>query len=136
MTPEEARKCKVVAKMYRALKQENEQLRQELAEKNRIDLRMATEDQQVFALVNHQKPDIKVVPAHTQSKPVFDFDTAMIEPIPVEPKTKWKMTFGVLLLSAAGLLIWIAYRYGWLDLLIFMTIAVTMILVAYHYGWL
>ena len=54
MTQEEAMKCRYVAKMYRDLQKENEKLRRELDEKNRIDLRMNVEDEQVFSLIKCQ----------------------------------------------------------------------------------
>lgn len=52
MTQEEALKCRQAAQLYRALQKENQMLRMELEEKQRIDLRMYQEDKEVFALVN------------------------------------------------------------------------------------
>ena len=51
MTYEEAMKCRQAAQLYRQVKQENERLRQELEEKNRIDLRMNVEDAEVMAIL-------------------------------------------------------------------------------------
>lgn len=128
MTKEEAMKCRYVAKMYRDLQKENEKLRRELDEKNRIDLRMNVEDEQVFSLIKCQKPVhgyVSVV--HSPVKPVFDFDTAEIEPVDAEfictegegrsegAGLGYLSRFGILVLLEGA--VFLAHHFGWIDLI-------------------
>ncbi|MDD6966357.1 MAG: hypothetical protein PUK18_02485 [Firmicutes bacterium] len=131
MTKEEAMKCRYVAKMYRDLQKENEKLRRELDEKNRIDLRMNVEDEQVFSLIKCQKPVhgyVSVV--HSPVKPVFDFDTAEIEPVDAEficteeqggrseASLGYLARFGIFVLLESA--VWLAHHLGWIDLIMAM----------------
>ncbi len=145
MNQQEAMKCRQVAQLYRALQQENQRLRDELAEKHRIDLQMAAEDLQVIALVNRRKPDSEVTAAvSVPAKPIFDYDTAEIDEVLGElveyeetekPRTKRKLGFYIkfVLLVIAGCIIWIAHHFGWMDFLIYFTLMVVLFLVANYY---
>lgn len=128
MTPEEARKCRYAAQQYQEMKAENAQLRRELAEMRRSDQQMSAEDAQVFALVNaHNRPKPRLAVAATPSKPPFDFDTAEIEPIQFEPaeqpiyaKVSYLVRFVLFLILES--LIWLAHHFGWVDLVLTLTI--------------
>lgn len=128
MTPEEARKYRYAAQQYQEMKAENAQLRRELAEMRRSDQQMSAEDAQVLALVNtHHRPKHRSSVAATPSKPPFDFDTAEIEPIQFEPaeqpiyaKVSYLVRFALFLILES--LIWLAHHFGWVDLVLTLTI--------------
>lgn len=128
MTPEEARKCRYAAQQYQEMKAENAQLRRELEEMRRSNQRMSAEDAQVLALVNtHHRPKHRSSVATTPSKPPFDFDTAEIEPIQFEPaeqpiyaKVSYLVRFVLFLILES--LIWLAHHFGWVDLVLTLTI--------------
>lgn len=144
MTEVEAMKCRIVAQQFRALQAENQKLRDELAEKHRIDLRMQREDEEAFALVNNRRPQIEVVNSPVPVKPLFDFDTAEIEPLdadlievveparPVLSKEAWiYIKFMLLVLVGCG--IWTAHHFGWLDLVATLGITIFLFLLANYF---
>lgn len=128
MTPDEARKCRYAAQQYQEMKAENAQLRRELAEMRRSDQQMSAEDAQVLALVNtHHRPKHRSSVAAIPSKPPFDFDTAEIEPIQFEPaeqpvfaKVSYLVRFVLFVVLES--LIWLAHHFGWVDLVLTLTI--------------
>lgn len=139
---EEAMKCRQAAQLYRALKQENARLRQELAEKNRIDLRMNAEDAEVLAIVNgHNHPKSRYSVVTKPTKPIFDFDVAEIEGIDGEiveileyehffnnPKFRYYVRFALFLVIEC--VVWIAHHLGWVNLLTALTIAIFVFLLS------
>lgn len=138
MNKEEAMKCRRAAQLYRALKQENEQLRQELMERERIDLRMNAEDAQVLAIVNaHSHPQPRLAAVATTLKQPFDFETAEIEPVDVhykqisEPLPK-RVTFlaKFALFVIIECAVWVAHHLGWVDLVAAMAISVFVFLLS------
>lgn len=131
MTPEEARKCRYAAQQYQKMKAENAQLRSELEEMRRSNQQMSAEDAQVLALVNtHHHPKPRLAVAATPSKPPFDFDTAEIEtikPIQFEPaeqpifaKASYLVRFVLFVILES--LVWLAHHFGWVDLVLTLTI--------------
>lgn len=128
MTPDEARKCRYAAQQYQEMKAENAQLRRELAEMRRSNQQMSAEDAQVLALVNtHHRPKHRLPVTATPSKPPFDFETAEIEPIQFEPaeqpiyaKVSYLVRFVLFLILES--LIWLAHHFGWVDLVLTLTI--------------
>ena len=134
MTYEEAMKCRQAAQLYRQVKQENERLRQELEEKNRIDLRMNAEDAEVIN-ARHPHPQLAVV--STPSKLPFDFDTAEIEPInaeyeqisePIPEKLMYLARFYLFVIIECA--VWVAHHFGWIDLVATLAISVFVFLIA------
>lgn len=77
MNHQEVMECREGAKLYQALQRENQRLRMELEEKQRIDLRMYQEDKEVFALVTANRQIHPATPSEA-AHPVFDFDHAEI----------------------------------------------------------
>lgn len=147
MTEVEAMKCRIVAQQFRALQAENQKLRDELAEKHRIDLRMQREDEEVFAMVRSCTPKLEVVEAPVPVKPLFDFDTAEIEPLdadlievveparPVLSKQAWiYIKFMLLVLVGCG--IWTAHHFGWLDLIATLGITIFLFLLASYFRFI
>lgn len=137
MTNEEAMKCRQAAQLYRQVKQENERLKQELAEKNRIDLRMNAEDAEVIAIVNARHPQPQLTVVSTQSKMPFDFDTAEIEPIdveyeqisePIPEKLMYLARFYLFVIIECA--VWVAHHFGWIDLVATLAISVFVFLLA------
>ena len=137
MTYEEAMKCRQAAQLYRQVKQENERLRQELAEKNRIDLRMNAEDAEVMAIVNARHPQPQLAVVSTPSKLPFDFDTAEIEPIdveyeqisePITEKLMYLARFYLFVILECA--VWVAHHFGWIDLVATLAISVFVFLLA------
>lgn len=137
MTYEEAMKCRQAAQLYRQVKQENERLRQELAEKNRIDLRMNAEDAEVMAIVNASHPQPQLAVVSTPSKLPFDFDTAEIEPIdveyeqisePIPEKLMYLARFYLFVIIECA--VWVAHHFGWIDLVATLAISVFVFLLA------
>lgn len=137
MTYEEAMKCRQAAQLYRQVKQENERLRQELAEKNQIDLRMNAEDAEVMAIVNARHPQPQLAVVSTPSKLPFDFDTAEIEPIdveyeqisePIPEKLMYLARFYLFVIIECA--VWVAYHFGWIDLVATLAISVFVFLIA------
>lgn len=137
MTYEEAMKCRQAAQLYRQVKQENERLRQELAEKNRIDLRMNAEDAEVMAIVNARHPQPQLAVVSTPSKLPFDFDTAEIEPIDVEyeqisesipEKLMYLARFYLFVIIECA--VWVVHHFGWIDLVATLAISVFVFLLA------
>lgn len=137
MTYEEAMKCRQAAQLYRQVKQENERLRQELAEKNRIDLRMNAEDAEVMAIVNARHPQPQLAVVSTPSKLPFDFDTAEIEPIdveyeqisePIPEKLMYLARFYLFVIIECA--VWVAHHFGWIDLVATLAISVFVFLLA------
>ena len=137
MTYEEAMKCRQAAQLYRQVKQENERLRQELAEKNRIDLRMNAEDAEVMAIVNARHPQPQLTVVSTPSKLPFDFDTAEIEPVdveyeqisePIPEKLMYLARFYLFVILECA--VWVAHHFGWIDLVATLAISVFVFLIA------
>ena len=137
MTYEEAMKCRQAAQLYRQVKQENERLRQELEEKNRIDLRMNAEDAEVMAIVNARHPHPQLAVVSTPSKLPFDFDTAEIEPInaeyeqisePIPEKLMYLARFYLFVIIECA--VWVANHFGWIDLVATRAISVFVFLIA------
>lgn len=137
MTYEEAMKCRQAAQLYRQVKQENERLRQELAEKNQIDLRMNAEDAEVMAIVNARHPQPQLAVVSTPSKLPFDFDTAEIEPIdveyeqisePIPEKRMYLARFYLFVIIECA--VWVAHHFGWIDLVATLAISVFVFLIA------
>lgn len=137
MTYEEAMKCRQAAQLYRQVKQENERLRQELAEKNRIDLRMNAEDAEVMAIVNARHPQPQLTVVSTPSKLPFDFDTAEIEPVdveyeqisePIPEKLMYLARFYLFVILECA--VWVAHHFGWIDLVATLAISVFVFLLA------
>lgn len=137
MTYEEAMKCRQAAQLYRQVKQENERLRQELEEKNRIDLRMNAEDAEVMAIVNARHPHPQLAVVSTPSKLPFDFDTAEIEPInaeyeqisePIPEKLMYLARFYLFVIIECA--VWVANHFGWIDLVATLAISVFVFLIA------
>ena len=137
MTYEEAMKCRQAAQLYRQVKQENERLRQELAEKNRIDLRMNAEDAEVMAIVNARHPQPQLAVVSTPSKLPFDFDTAEIEPIdveyeqisePIPEKLMYLARFYLFVILECA--VWVAHHFGWINLVATLAISVFVFLLA------
>lgn len=137
MTYEEAMKCRQAAQLYRQVKQENERLRQELAEKNRIDLRMNAEDAEVMAIVNARHPQPQLTVVSTPSKLPFDFDTAEIEPIdveyeqisePIPEKLMYLARFYLFVIIECA--VWVSHHFGWIDLVATLAISVFVFLLA------
>lgn len=137
MTYEEAMKCRQAAQLYRQVKQENERLRQELAEKNRIDLRMNAEDAEVMAIVNARHPQPQLAVVSTPSKLPFDFDTAEIEPVdveyeqisePIPEKLMYLARFYLFVILECA--VWVAHHFGWLNLVATLAISVFVFLIA------
>lgn len=137
MTYEEAMKCRQAAQLYRQVKQENERLRQELAEKNRIDLRMNAEDAEVIAIVNARHPQPQLAVVSTTSKLPFDFDTAEIEPVdveyeqisePIPEKLMYLARFYLFVIIECA--VWVAHHFGWIDLVATLAISVFVFLIA------
>lgn len=137
MTYEEAMKCRQAAQLYRQVKQENERLRQELAEKNQIDLRMNAEDAEVMAIVNARHPQPQLAVVSTPSKLPFDFDTAEIEPIdveyeqisePIPEKLMYLARFYLFVIIECA--VWVAHHFGWIDLVATLAISVFVFLIA------
>lgn len=147
MTEAEAIKCRIVAQQFRALKEENQKLRDELAEKHRIDLRMQREDEEAFALVNNRKPQIEVVKSPVPMKPLFDYDTAEIEPLdtemievvePERPAITKEALFYIrfMLLVLAGCGIWVAHHFGWIDLIVSLSLTIFLFLLASYFRFI
>ena len=137
MTYEEAMKCRQAAQLYRQVKQENERLRQELEEKNRIDLRMNAEDAEVMAIVNARHPQPQLAVVSTPSKLPFDFDTAEIEPIdveyeqisePIPEKLMYLARFYLFVILECA--VWVAHHFGWINLVATLAISVFIFLIA------
>lgn len=137
MTYEEAMKCRQAAQLYRQVKQENERLRQELAEKKRIDLRMNAEDAEVMAIVNARHPQPQLTVVSTPSKLPFDFDTAEIEPIdveyeqisePIPEKLMYLARFYLFVIIECA--VWVANHFGWIDLVAALAISLFVFLIA------
>ena len=137
MTYEEAMKCRQAAQLYRQVKQENERLRQELAEKNRIDLRMNAEDAEVMAIVNARHPQPQLAVVSTPSKLPFDFDTAEIEPVdveyeqisePIPEKLMYLARFYLFVIIECA--VWVAHHFGWINLVATLAISVFVFLIA------
>lgn len=137
MTYEEAMKCRQAAQLYRQVKQENERLRQELAEKNRIDLRMNAEDAEVMAIVNARHPQPQLTVVSTPSKLPFDFDTAEIEPVdveyeqisePIPEKLMYLARFYLFVILECA--VWVAHHFGWINLVATLAISVFVFLLA------
>lgn len=137
MTYEEAMKCRQAAQLYRQVKQENERLKQELAEKNRIDLRMNAEDAEVIAIVNAGHPHPQLTVVSTPSKMPFDFDTAEIEPVDVEyeqisehipEKLMYLARFYLFVILECA--VWVAHHFGWINLVATLAISVFVFLIA------
>ena len=137
MTYEEAMKCRQAAQLYRQVKQENERLRQELAEKNRIDLRMNAEDAEVMAIVNARHPQPQLAVVSTPSKLPFDFDTAEIEPVdveyeqisePIPEKLMYLARFYLFVILECA--VWVAHHFGWINLVATLAISVFVFLIA------
>ena len=131
MTYEEAMKCRQAAQLYRQVKQENERLRQELEEKNRIDLRMNAADAEVMAIVNARHPQPQLAVVSTPSKLPFDFDTAEIEPVdveyeqisePIPEKLMYLARFYLFVIIECA--VWVAHHFGWIDLVATLAISV------------
>lgn len=140
MTQEEAMKCRQAAQLYRALQKENQRLRMELEEKQRIDLRMNQEDNEVFALVTANR-QIHPAPPHEAAHPVFDFDHAEIEPMDAQfvrmaDEEEGSELFGLGYLVRFGLFVllecsvWLAHRFGWVDLIMAMGLSLFIFLFA------
>lgn len=130
MTNEENMQSRIAMQLYRKVKQENEKLREQLAEKNRLDLRMDAEDAEVFAMVaanKGQKPEPEVIHPY---QALFDFDTAEVEPVDVqefiplpEPeRSKFRIPVKLGLLILFESLVWLAHHFGWIDLIMTITI--------------
>lgn len=137
MTYEEAMKFRQAAQLYRQVKQENERLRQELAEKNRIDLRMNAEDAEVMAIVNARHPQPQLAVVSTPSKLPFDFDTAEIEPVdveyeqisePIPEKLMYLARFYLFVILECA--VWVAHYFGWINLVATLAISVFVFLIA------
>ena len=137
MTYEEAMKCRQAAQLYRQVKQENERLRQELEEKNRIDLRMNAEDAEVMAIVNARHPQPQLAVVSTPSKLPFDFDTAEIEPVdveyehisePIPEKLMYLARFYLFVILECA--VWVAHHFGWINLVATLAISVFVFLIA------
>lgn len=137
MTYEEAMKCRQAAQLYRQVKQENERLKQELAEKNRIDLRMNAEDAEVMAIVNARHPHPQLAVVSTPSKLPFDFDTAEIEPVdveyeqisePIPEKLMYLARFYLFVILECA--VWVAHHFGWINLVATLAISVFVFLIA------
>lgn len=127
MTQEEALKCRQAAQLYRALQRENQMLRMELEEKQRIDLRMYQEDKEVFALVTANRQIHPATPSEA-AHPVFDFDHAEIEPMDAQfvrmaddeeiserLRPGYLVRFGIFVLLESS--VWLAHHLGWIDLI-------------------
>ena len=137
MTYAEAMKCRHAAQLYRQVKQENERLRQELEEKNRIDLRMNAEDAEVMAIVNARHPQPQLAVVSTPSKLPFDFDTAEIEPVdveyeqisePIPEKLMYLARFYLFVILECA--VWVAHHFGWINLVATLAISVFVFLIA------
>lgn len=137
MTYEEAMKCRQAAQLYRQVKQENERLRQELEEKNRIDLRMNAEDAEVMAIVNARHPQPQLAVVSTPSKLPFDFDTAEIEPVdveyeqisePIPEKLMYLARFYLFVILECA--VWVAHHFGLINLVATLAISVFVFLIA------
>lgn len=148
MTPEEAMKCRQAAQLYRALRKENERLRQELEERNRIDLRMNAEDAEVIAIVTGHVPVRRDAPvSHTPGSPIFDFDLAEIEGLDGEivevldcedikgtfakPRFSYYIRFALFLIIECA--VWLAHHVGAIDFLAAFAIAMFMYLLASYF---
>ena len=140
MTQEEALKCRQAAQLYRALQRENQRLRMELEEKQRIDLRMYQEDKEVFALVTANRQIHPATPSKA-AHPVFDFDHAEIEPMDAQffrmaddeesserVRPGYLVRFGIFVLLESS--VWLAHHFGWVDLIMAIGLSLVFFLLA------
>lgn len=158
MKNEEVYQFRQAAHLYRELRAENQRLREELAEKHRIDLRMNREDNEVFSMVwNNKTYEAVPLAEPLEWKPVFDFDafdydeaeieegvsetvqTALMER--QEKKHSFKLArigfyvrFAVLVLWECC--VWVIHRLGWMDVIPTVAAMLFLFVVASYYRWL